>query len=64
MGAVVLLVLIPLAVSVPALAALAFVSLVCAVVVAYEAIGRREDRLRIRHPQRDAESCGLPGRWA
>jgi len=52
-GAVVLLVLIPLAVSVPALAALAFVSLVCAVVVAYGAIGRREDRLRIRHPQRD-----------
>ena len=50
-GAVVLLVLIPVAFAVPALAALALVSTVCAVVVAYEAIRHREDRLRLRHPQ-------------
>jgi low temperature requirement protein LtrA len=50
-GAAVLLALIPLAVAIPALAALALVSSVCALIVAYEAIRYREDRLRVRHPQ-------------
>jgi low temperature requirement protein LtrA len=53
-GAVALVILIPLAVEVPALVALALVSLVCTVVVAFEVIQRREDRLRVRHPHRDA----------
>lgn len=44
-----LLALIPVAVSAPALAALALVSAVCALVVAYEAIRYREHRTRIRH---------------
>ena len=50
-GAVVLLALIPLAVAIPALAALALVSAVCALVVAYEALRYREDRVRVRHPE-------------
>lgn len=50
-GAVVLLVLIPVALAVPALAALALVSGVCSLVVVYEVIRHREDRLRIRHPE-------------
>jgi len=50
-GAVVLLALIPLAVAIPALAALALVSAVCALVVAYEAIRYREHRIRVRHPE-------------
>ena len=49
-GAAVLLALIPAAVAIPALAALALVSTVCALIVAYEAIRHREDRLRVRHP--------------
>jgi low temperature requirement protein LtrA len=49
-GAAVLLALIPAAVAIPALAALALVSTVCALIVAYEAIRYREDRLRVRHP--------------
>jgi low temperature requirement protein LtrA len=49
-GAAVLLALIPAAVAVPALAALALVSTVCALIVAYEALHYREDRLRVRHP--------------
>jgi low temperature requirement protein LtrA len=50
-GAVVLIVLIPVSVAVPALAALALVSSVCTSVVAYEAIRHREDRLRVRQSQ-------------
>ena len=46
-----LLALIPLALAVPALAALAFVSAVCAFVVAYEAIRHREHRVQVRHPE-------------
>jgi low temperature requirement protein LtrA len=50
-GAVVLLTLAPVAVLAPALAALALVSAVCVLVVAYEAIRYREQRLRVRHPE-------------
>jgi len=50
-GAVVLLGLIPVAVAVPALAALGLVSAVCALVVAYEVIRYREHRVRVRHPE-------------
>ena len=50
-AAVVLLALIPAATVIPALAALALVSAVCALLVAYEAIGRREYRIRVRHPE-------------
>ena len=50
-GAVVLIALIPLAVVIPALAALALVSAVCSLVVAWEALRYREDRLRVRHPE-------------
>jgi low temperature requirement protein LtrA len=45
---VVLLALVPAALTVPALAALGLVSAVCALVVAFEAIGRREHRIEIR----------------
>ena len=50
-GMVVLLALIPAALAIPALAALACVSAVCAFVVAYEAIRHREHRLQVRHPE-------------
>ena len=50
-AAVVLLALIPVATVIPALAALALVSAVCALLVAYDAIGRREYRVRVRHPE-------------
>ena len=50
-GAAVLLALIPVAVAIPALAALALVSAVCVLVVAYEAIRHREHRVQIRHPE-------------
>ena len=50
-GAVVLLALIPAAVAIPALAALALVSAVCSLVVAYEALRYREHRLQVRHPE-------------
>jgi low temperature requirement protein LtrA len=50
-GAVVLLALIPAAVAIPALAALALVSAACALVVAYEAIRYREQRVQVRHPE-------------
>ena len=50
-GMVVLLALIPVALAIPALAALACVSAVCAFVVAYEAIRHREHRLQVRHPE-------------
>jgi low temperature requirement protein LtrA len=50
-GAAVLLALTPVAVAVPALAALALVSAACALVVAYEAIRHREHRVQVRHPE-------------
>jgi low temperature requirement protein LtrA len=50
-GATVLLALIPAAVTIPALAALALVGAVCALVVAYEVIRYRADRVRVRHPE-------------
>ena len=50
-GAVVLLALIPVALAVPALAALALVSAVCALVVAYEWYRYRESRFQVRHPE-------------
>lgn len=50
-GAAVLLALIPAAVVIPPLAALALVSAVCALIVAYEALRYREGRLMLRHPQ-------------
>jgi low temperature requirement protein LtrA len=50
-GAFVLVVLLPVAIAIPALTALALVSTVCALIVAYEALRYREDRLRVRHPQ-------------
>ena len=50
-GAAVLLGLIPVAVTVPALAALGLVSAVCALVVAWEVLRYREDRIRVRHPE-------------
>ncbi len=50
-GAVALLALVPVALVVPALAALALVGAVCSFVVAYEAIRYRTDRVRVRHPE-------------
>ena len=50
-GALVLLALIPAAVAIRALAALALVSAVCSLVVAYEVLRYREERLLIRHPE-------------
>jgi low temperature requirement protein LtrA len=50
-GALVLLALIPAAVAIPAVAALALVSTVCSLVVAYEAIRHREHRVVLRHPE-------------
>lgn len=47
-GAVALLAFTPAAISLPALAALALVSIVCSSVVGYEVIHHREARLRIR----------------
>jgi low temperature requirement protein LtrA len=50
-GAVVLLALVPAALAIPALAALALVSAVCSLVVAHEAIRHRRDRVLVRHPE-------------
>jgi low temperature requirement protein LtrA len=50
-GAAVLLALIPVAVTIPALAALALVSAVCSMVVAYEVIRYRTARVQVRHPE-------------
>jgi low temperature requirement protein LtrA len=50
-GAIVLCALIPVAVAIPAVASLALVSTVCALVVAWEALRYREDRVRVRHPE-------------
>jgi low temperature requirement protein LtrA len=54
LGAAVLLALIPIAVTVPALTSLALVTAVCSAVVAYEAIRHRAGRRRIRHPELNA----------
>jgi low temperature requirement protein LtrA len=51
LGAALLLALIPAALNLPAVAALAIVSTVCSLVVAYEAIRHREHRSQIRHPE-------------
>jgi low temperature requirement protein LtrA len=50
-GALVLLALVPVAVAIPALAALALVSAVCSLVVAYEVLRYREARVQVRHPE-------------
>jgi low temperature requirement protein LtrA len=50
-GSIALLALIPAALAVPSLAALALVSAVCSFVVAYEALRYREHRVRVRHPE-------------
>ncbi len=50
-AAVLLLALIPAAASIPALAALALAAAVCSLLVAYEAIARREYRVQVRHPE-------------
>ena len=49
-GAVVLLALIPAALAIPALAALALVGAVCSLVVAYEVIRHREHRVQVQSP--------------
>ncbi len=51
MGAGVLLLLIPVATVMSALTALAVVSAVCVLVVAWEVIRYRTDRTRVRHPE-------------
>ena len=50
-GAIALLAVVPVALAIPALAALAFVSAVCSLVVAYEVVRYREARVRVRHPE-------------
>jgi low temperature requirement protein LtrA len=50
-GAIALLALVPVAVAIPALVALALVSAVCSLVVAYEVLRYREHRVRVRHPE-------------
>jgi low temperature requirement protein LtrA len=50
-AAIVLLVLSPAAVVIPALAALALVGAACSLVVAYEALRYREQRVQLRHPE-------------
>jgi low temperature requirement protein LtrA len=54
LGAVVLLALIPAAITIPALASVALVSATCVLVVAYEAIHHRVGRAHVRHPERPA----------
>jgi low temperature requirement protein LtrA len=50
-GALVLLALVPVALAIPALGALALVGAVCSSVVAYEVIRHREHRVQVRHPE-------------
>jgi low temperature requirement protein LtrA len=50
-GAIALLVLVPAAIAIPALAALALVSAVCSLVVAFEVLRYREQRVVVRHPE-------------
>lgn len=54
-GTAALVVLTAVALYVPALAALALVTSVCVGVAAAEALSWREDRLRVRHPERGEE---------
>jgi low temperature requirement protein LtrA len=54
-GTAALVVLIPAALYAPALAALALVTAVCLGVAGAEAFSWREDRLRVRHPERAEE---------
>jgi hypothetical protein len=49
--ALVLVALFPVALAIPALPALALVSAVCSLIVAYEVIRYREHRVRVRHPE-------------
>jgi low temperature requirement protein LtrA len=49
-GGIVLLALVPLALTIPALAALGLVGAVCSLIVAYEALRYRDARLQVRHP--------------
>jgi len=51
LGALVLLALVPVAVTIPALAALALVSAVCTLIVAYEVLRYRDARVSVRHPE-------------
>jgi low temperature requirement protein LtrA len=57
LGVTALLVLIPVALAIPGLVALALVSAVCTLVVAYEVLRYRDARVRVRHP----ELAGLTG---
>jgi low temperature requirement protein LtrA len=50
-GAMVLIALVPVALVIPALAALALVSATCSFVVAYEALRYRDARVQVRHPE-------------
>jgi low temperature requirement protein LtrA len=50
-GGLALIALLPAALTLPAVAALALVATVCAFVVAYEAIRHREHRVQVRHPE-------------
>jgi low temperature requirement protein LtrA len=50
-GTIALFALIPAALAIPALAALAVVSAVCSLVVAYEVLRHREHRVQVRHPE-------------
>ncbi|HEY7875456.1 MAG TPA: low temperature requirement protein A [Actinomycetota bacterium] len=49
-GAVALLAVIPIALAIPALGTLGIVSSICLLVVAWEVVRHRGDRVRIRHP--------------
>jgi low temperature requirement protein LtrA len=51
LGGLMLLALIPAALAVPALVALALVAAVCSFVVAYEVLRHRSHRLQVRHPE-------------
>jgi low temperature requirement protein LtrA len=51
LGGLVLLALVPAALALPALAALGLVSVVCSLVVAYEALRYRAGRIQVRHPE-------------
>ena len=54
-GALLLFAIVPVAITIPALAALALVRGVCSLVVAYDAIRYRESRVRVRHSDLVAE---------
>lgn len=56
MGAIALAAVIPLALTIPALATLGVVSSVCLLVVVWEVVRHRADRVRIRHPESTEEA--------